>query len=41
MKHVLLLFMTVFALTASAQKNIYGFKVTNDENKQVSLKQYK
>lgn len=41
MKHVLLLFMTFFALTASAQKNIYGFKVTNDENKQVSLKQYK
>ncbi|MBO1363883.1 glutathione peroxidase [Prevotella sp. A2931] len=41
MKNILLLLMTVFALTASAQKNIYGFKVTNDEDKQVSLKQYK
>lgn len=41
MRKILLLLMTAFALAASAQKNVYGFKVLDGAGREVSLKQFK
>ena len=41
MKKTFTLLMLFFALTAMAQKNVYGFTVKNDVGQSVSLKQYK
>jgi len=41
MKKTFTLLMLFFALTAMAQKNVYGFTVKDDVGQSVSLKQYK
>ena len=41
MKRFLVVFLAFVALTASAQSDVYGFKVADENNKEVSLGQWK
>lgn len=41
MKRFLVVFLAFVALTASAQSDVYGFKVADENNKEVTLGQWK
>ena len=41
MKRFLVVFLAFVALTASAQNDVYGFKVADENNKEVALGQWK